>query len=231
MSQVPSDVQRLCEEFEIKIVPKHIFPMPGETRAIATVGKILQKHGEEHMRLVLTTLVETTGNHGLVTEVTLWAVSDLLLACPQWVEARTSEWLEAWDRLPFGQMIYISQELRGRVSQRAALVGLVYSWLRAELDPEEGLTEHAAPPAMRNRVDESELDKGRRAIHFERSDFEKVALGRALLDAKARLPYRGFQDWVRQETGLSPTMARLCMRSARVADGDEVEEAIIGEAA
>jgi hypothetical protein len=203
--------------------------MPGETRALATIGRILHRYGEEHLRLVLTTLVETTGNHGLITEITLWAVSDLLWACPHWVEDRTSEWLEAWDRLPFGQLIYVSQELRGHVSQRAALVGLVYSWLRAELDPEEGLTEHA-PRNMRerHRLDESEIEKGRPAIvsnYVYRTDFEKLAIGHALLDAKKRLPYRGFQDWVRQEAGLSPTMARICMRMAKDANGQGVDEA------
>jgi DNA-binding CsgD family transcriptional regulator len=45
--------------------------------------------------------------------VPLWAVSDLILACPRYVE-RTSAWLEAWDRLPLGQFMFITQELSGR---------------------------------------------------------------------------------------------------------------------
>jgi hypothetical protein len=37
--------------------------------------------------------------------VSLWAVSDLIVACPRYVE-RTSAWLEAWDRLPLGQFMF-----------------------------------------------------------------------------------------------------------------------------
>lgn len=219
----------ICCEFDIRIVPKHRYPGPGETRAVATLERILRNHGEGHIRLVLTTLSETKGNHGLIDETSLWAVSDLVLACPEWVEHRTSEWLDAWDRLPMGQMMFIVQELRGTVSQRSALAGLVYSWLRAELDPEKGLTDYAVPRTMVRRMDESELDKERPALrsacYMQRSDFEKVAIGRALLEAKARLPYRGFLDWVRQEAGLAPSMAQACMRAARAAAGEEVDEA------
>lgn len=226
MSQVPQNVQRLCDEFEIRIVPKSTFPMPGETRAVATLDRIGRKFGEGHLRLLLSTLMETKGNHGLIDEVSLWAVSDLILSCPQWVEHRTTEWLDAWDHLPMGPMMFIVQELRGKVHQRSALAGLIYSWLRAELDPEAGLTERAAPRRMETRLDESEIDKGRKPLRpaFERSTFEKVALGRALLEAKARLPYRGFQDWVRHEAGLAPSMAQMCMRAARAAAGANVEE-------
>jgi hypothetical protein len=36
-------------------------PVPGQTHAVATLQRILSKYGEGHLRLVLTTLVETQG--------------------------------------------------------------------------------------------------------------------------------------------------------------------------
>lgn len=49
-------VQALCDEFEVRIVPKSAYPGPGETRAVGALAKIINRHGMEHARLVMTTL-------------------------------------------------------------------------------------------------------------------------------------------------------------------------------
>jgi hypothetical protein len=69
-------VKSLCSEFDIEIVPAHVYPLPGQTRAPTTIRRI-DKHGIEHGRLVLSTISETAGNQGLLDEVSLWTVSDL----------------------------------------------------------------------------------------------------------------------------------------------------------
>ncbi len=132
-------VQALCDEFELKIVPANVAPLPGQTRAVQTIGRILRKHGEAHTRLVLACLIETEGNDGLVDEVSLWAVSDLIRACPRWVEEHTSEWLEAFDQIPLGKLMYFVNELRGISHQRHALAGLAYFFLRGILDEHASL--------------------------------------------------------------------------------------------
>src|SRR5690606_41073399 len=50
------------DEFEVRIVPKSAYPGPGETRAVATLSKIIKRHGIEHARLVMATLAETGNN-------------------------------------------------------------------------------------------------------------------------------------------------------------------------
>ena len=140
VARISPDVQRLCDEFDIRIVPGHVYPQPGQTRAPVTIGRIIERYGEAHARLVMATLAETEGNAGLIDETSLWAVSDLVRACPRWVEDRTSDWLEAWDHIPLGPLMFLVQELRGSVRQRSALAGLCYFELRSILDPEEGLT-------------------------------------------------------------------------------------------
>jgi hypothetical protein len=53
---------------------------------------------------------------------------------------------------------------------------------------------------------------------------EKIALGRQLLEAKARLPHGHFGLWL-VEQGISSDRARKCMRLARgrAADNDGVQ--------
>jgi hypothetical protein len=119
-------VESLCAEFGIEIVPGNVYPKPGQTRALATIRRIIARHGEGHARLVLSTLAETAANQGLIDQVSLWACSDLVLACSDWVENHAEEWFEAWDEVPLGWVMWRCQELSPAVKQRHALVGMMY---------------------------------------------------------------------------------------------------------
>jgi len=103
-------------------------------------------------------------------------VSDLVRACPQWADERASDWLDAWDKMPFGDMIFDVYELRGFVSQRCALAGAAFHWLSEHLKPEE-----IEPRQVNLRY----LD-----------DDEKLKIGRQLLDAKSSLPRGEFGAWL-----------------------------------
>jgi hypothetical protein len=116
----------LCREFEIEIIGKHRYPVPGQTRATETMARILRRHGEGHLRMVLTTLRETSNNHALLDESGLWSASDMVLACQEIVEHRTSEWLALWDRAPVGPLQAIAQRLTGIVPVRYALGGMIF---------------------------------------------------------------------------------------------------------
>jgi hypothetical protein len=59
---IPAHIQSICDEFGIRIVDKHRYPEPGETRAVATIDRIWRRYGEGHIRLVLSTQVETANN-------------------------------------------------------------------------------------------------------------------------------------------------------------------------
>lgn len=132
---VSDHVQRLCDEFGITIVPKHRYPGPGETRAVATLDRIWRKHGEEHLRLVLTTLVETANNKILLDEVGLWAASDMVRQCQDIINDRAGDWLDLWDAIPAGELQFVCQNLRGIVSQRAALGGMIYERIYRRFGP------------------------------------------------------------------------------------------------
>lgn len=135
MTDVPDHVKRMCDEFDIRIVPKHRYPGPGETRAVATLDRIWRKHGEEHLRLVLTTLVETANNKILLDEVGLWMASDMVRKCRAIIDDRAGDWLDLWDAIPAGELQFVCQDLRGVVSQRAALGGMIYERIYRRFGP------------------------------------------------------------------------------------------------
>lgn len=121
-------VQGLCDEFGVTIVDKSRAPAPGETRAVGTLHKIIARHGIEHARLVMTTLAETENNRLSLEASAFGAASDLIRACPDWVED-TAKWYAVWDRCPVGELQALTHDLRGYVSMRGALGGLVYERL------------------------------------------------------------------------------------------------------
>jgi hypothetical protein len=135
LTEAPEHVRRLCDEFGIAIVPKHRYPEPGQTRAVATIDRIYRRYGEDHLRLVLTTLVETANNKILLDEVGLWMASDMVLKCRPIIEDRAAEWLELWDAIPAGELQFVCQELRGVISQRFALGGMIYERIYRRFGP------------------------------------------------------------------------------------------------
>jgi hypothetical protein len=128
-------VQSLCDEFEIRIVDKHRYPEVGETRATETLARIMRRHGEAHLRLVLSTLRETANNAILLDEVGLWMASDMVRACQRILEQRAGDWLETWDAIPAGELQFICQDLTGVIPQRYALGGMIYERLYRRFGP------------------------------------------------------------------------------------------------
>lgn len=121
-------VQSLCDEFGVTIVPKSAYPAPGETRAVGTLQKIITRHGMEHARYVMTTLAETENNKLAMDAAAFGAASDLIRAKPEWAND-ASKWLAVWDACPVGELQALAYELRGKVSMRGALAGMVYERL------------------------------------------------------------------------------------------------------
>lgn len=215
-------VNSLLAEFDIEVVARNQAPMPGQTRAVGTVARLAEKHGVEHMRLVLCILAEGKGNDALIDEYSLTAVSDILLACSDLVEQDAGAVLEIFDKVPMGPFMALAYELRGFVKQSAALAGMLYLALRRM--QEESLTGRAVYGDHANRINASEAVKGRapfrRGAHRTRE--EKIEIGRMLIAKKAELPWGHFGPWLRQ-SGFSESMARGCMRLAKSADGNALE--------
>ena len=70
-----------------------------ETHAASTLKRILQEHGEDHLRFVLATILQSENNANALVGPVLDAVSEITLSHPYWAE-RTTEWLDCFDDPP-----------------------------------------------------------------------------------------------------------------------------------
>jgi hypothetical protein len=205
-------VTSICAEFDIEIVPPNVYPKPGQTRCLATMSQIMKNHGEGHLRLVVATLAETRGNQGLMTEVSLWAVSDLVRACAGWIEDNASQWMEAWDAIPMGWLMWRCQELVPIIMQRHALVGMMYLLLTdpraktisADRQPDYGFMRRV----MNAENEPTPLESRRR---------EMIAAGQRLLNVKASLPRGEFLRWVQAQPGMTYNTVQRYMKMAKAA--------------
>jgi len=127
------EAEAMFEEFGIEIVPANVVPAVGQTRAVATLQRIINRHGEEHARFVIMALADCANNRAALDETGLWATSDIVLAFrknyPEMMEKEVTRFLEFFDRVPVGMLQYWCFGLDGITNKRAALVGLI--WERA----------------------------------------------------------------------------------------------------
>lgn len=123
---IDPNVVSLCDEFSVTIVPKSVYPGPGETRAVNTIRKMIDRHGMDTARIVFRTLLETENNKKSLEAETIGATLDLLLACRQHYEDDPEKWFRVFDACPVAGLQGIAHDLRGRVPLRAALAGLIY---------------------------------------------------------------------------------------------------------
>lgn len=129
-------VEAICREYGVTVIDRHRYPEIGETRAVETMARIMRRFGEGHLRLVLSTLAETANNRACLDEAGLWATSDMLRAWSDLVEKRMGDWLDAWDRMPVGELQFRNQRLSGIVSQRYALGGQLHERLYGMFGPD-----------------------------------------------------------------------------------------------
>lgn len=127
------DAEAILEEFGITIVPPNVVPGRLQTRAVATLHRIIKRHGEDHARFVVMALADCANNACALDETGMWATSDIVIAFrknyPEIMEKRTTDFLRFLDAQPVGLLQYWCLGLDGITNKRAALVGLI--WERA----------------------------------------------------------------------------------------------------
>lgn len=128
------EAEAIFAEYGIEVVPANVMPAVGQTRAIATLDRIRNRHGEAHARFVVMTLAETANNRAFIDETSLWLVSDMIRAAeknyPELVSNNVSAWFSFWDGLPLGWLQFWAFDLDGVISKRHALGGMIYERMR-----------------------------------------------------------------------------------------------------
>jgi hypothetical protein len=128
-----SDVASICSEFGIAVVPPCRRRTGGaalETCAASTLQRLLSDWGESHLREVLLSIVESADNERALTAPVIWAVSDLLLAHPNWFGG---DWLDALDKIDLSALYENVKANRKAVQPRAAIAAILFEQLRERL--------------------------------------------------------------------------------------------------
>jgi hypothetical protein len=129
-------LDRILNALEIQIVPTRQRRGPNQTCASAALSRIWARHGADHLTLLLRAIVESEGNeHALIAPV-IWAINDVMIACPAWPAAGLA-WLEAFDGIDLVGLQRRAKPL-GRVTgvtERGAVAGMLMERLHAALTP------------------------------------------------------------------------------------------------
>lgn len=117
----------ICAELSVTVIPVTKQRDVMETCAVNTLERLLAEYGEEHLRSVLISIVETTNNKRMLVAPVLWAVSDTLLAHPSWF---SGEWLDAMDKIDLAEMHERAKANRKAAQPRQAIATMLFEKLR-----------------------------------------------------------------------------------------------------
>lgn len=129
-----SSIAKICANLGVEIIPANKSIGPGRTTAGATLRTILENRGEGHLTLLLRTLMETEGNGAHINEFSLWAISDVMLAHPEWPDKGLA-WLDAFDKIDLGDIRAQARQNRDAVPQRHGIASALHRELSAIFDP------------------------------------------------------------------------------------------------
>jgi hypothetical protein len=129
-----TDLPAILSELGIAIVPVTKQRDVMETCAGNTLERIRKEHGDEHLRSVLISIVETTNNKRMLVAPVIWAVSDILLAHPTWFGG---EWLDAMDKVDLAEMHERAKANRRAAQPRQAIATMLFETLSSKFAVEE----------------------------------------------------------------------------------------------
>jgi hypothetical protein len=127
-------VPKICAELGLEIISTNRKRGTGQTTAGATLHAIYRTYGEGHLTLLLRTLMESDGNADHVNEFTLLAISDVMLAHPEWPKKGLA-WLEAFDSIDLRDVRDQARRNRNAVPQRHGVASALHRELTAMFDP------------------------------------------------------------------------------------------------
>lgn len=112
----------ICAELGVTVIPinKHRGVM--ETHAVNILERILREHGEQHLRSVLISIVETENNRNMLLAPVLLAMSDILHAHPSWFGG---EFLQAMDDCDLSDMYERAKANKRAVRPRHSIATLL----------------------------------------------------------------------------------------------------------
>lgn len=120
-----STVTKICIDLGVEFIRSNEAYRPMATKCEAILNRVALKFGNEHLILLLRTIVESDGNQTALVEPVIWAVSDIIRGHPEWTD-RGLEWLEAFDTIDLCHLLAVARatELRYRGERALPLPSL-----------------------------------------------------------------------------------------------------------
>jgi hypothetical protein len=142
---VTDALARLCADLGVRIIPVSVRRHAFETTAGPTLQRLLDDHGAGHLCIVLRCIVESTGNETELRSETIWAISDIVLARPDWVD-RGLDLLEAFDAIDLKALRLRAKGILPRHIARVVLGVLLWARLRVALGEDAPDCVRVPPP-------------------------------------------------------------------------------------
>jgi hypothetical protein len=126
----------LCAEFEIEMTDNasSMGRRPGQTCARKILQKVLTDEGENHLRSVLMTIMQTENNKRMLIRPVILAVSDVLRTYPTWYGG---DWLDAFDKIELSELYEKARADREGVAPRYSIAARLIDRLRPKFKQEE----------------------------------------------------------------------------------------------
>jgi hypothetical protein len=94
-------LDRLLEALEVP---------PVDAAARARLARLLDRHGAQHVILLVRTIIESEGNANALIEPVISAVSSVMVFHPDW-PSRGLAWIEAFDEVPLASVLQSMRDL------------------------------------------------------------------------------------------------------------------------
>jgi hypothetical protein len=120
----PDALDRLLSALDITIIQNNESARPNTTKARGKLQRILDQHGEQHLILVLRTILESESNSKALIDPVICAVSTVMLKYPAWPETGL-RWIEAFDDINLLHLHNIVRPLKPDEPARSALAGII----------------------------------------------------------------------------------------------------------
>jgi hypothetical protein len=120
------------------------------TVARGTLQRLLEQQGEQHLPLLVRTIVESEGNACALIDPVLCAISAVMLAYPAWPETGL-RWIEAFDDIDLMKMHDIVRPLKPAEPARSTIAGMLVQRLHPifcppKVKPPKKVYEPKKPP-------------------------------------------------------------------------------------
>lgn len=122
-------------EFDVEVLPVQTrIRKPRQTHAGKTLERIYTKHGEGHLRFVLSSILETENNAMALEASVIEAVSYTVIHHPQWAE-RAGDWLNAFDRIDLVNCLALAKASKVRPTKDGVAQN-IYLFLMDDMETE-----------------------------------------------------------------------------------------------